>query len=223
MFGDQLPLAERLAAWLSGAAITRGLIGPREADRIWERHILNGVAAAELIRPGAVVIDLGSGAGLPGVPLLLARPDLQLILVEPKARRVAFLRELCADLGLPARVVRARAGPGGLVALPEGWLGATAAGEPVPPADVVTARAVAPLPELGRWAVPLLRPGGLLLAIKGSSASDELARSRGVLARLGLRDPEVLTFPAVGDGGTSEPLPATTVIAMTLGLVSRET
>lgn len=219
VFGDRLPLAERFAEWLLGAGLTRGLLGPREADQIWERHLLNGVGIAALIQSGALVIDVGSGAGLPGVPLLLARPDLQMVLVEPKARRAEFLSEVCADLDLGARVVRARATPGGLVRLPEGR-----PGDAVLPADVVTARAVAPLAELARWAVPLLRPGGRLLAIKGASAAAELQRDRPVLDKLGFPDAEVIwvgTTPA--NCTRTAASPAATVIAMTLGRVSRET
>jgi len=241
VFGDRLPLAERFVAWLIGPGITRGLLGPREADQIWERHVLNGVGIGGLIAPGSVVVDLGSGAGLPGLPLLLARPDLHLVLVEPKARRAEFLREVCADLGLTqrpgeartivagvgsARVVRARATPAGLAILPDG-----AVDEPVPPADVVTARAVASLADLGRWAAPLLREGGRLVAVKGASAPAELERDRGVLAKLGFREIRLVAVEAEQaspDGGTEdspdrdEP-PAATVVAMTLNQVSRET
>lgn len=218
VFGDRLPLAERFANWLTGPGITRGLLGPREAELIWERHLLNGVDIAPLIPSGSVVVDLGSGAGLPGLPLLLARPDLNLVLVEPKQRRVDFLEEVCADLALPARVVRARATATGLILLPEG-----AEESELPAADVVTARAVAPLAELGRWAAALLRPGGRLLAVKGASAGDELDRDRGVLEGLGFQPPEVLHFVAAGErAGTASQL-TTTVIAVTWGDVSRET
>lgn len=219
VFGARLPLAEAFATWLVGPGIARGLIGPREADQIWARHLLNGVAIAELIGPGSVVVDLGSGAGLPGIPLLLARPDLDLVLVEPKERRTEFLVEVCADLGLRARVVRARATPTGLVQLPEGSPGAL-----VPAADVVTARAVASIADLARWAAPLLRPGGRLLAVKGSTAHEELVRDRPILDRLGFKRPEVVSlgsaiYPAGPDGAPT----ATTVIAMSWGHVSRET
>jgi len=227
VFGDRLPLAERFADWLTGPGITRGLLGPREGDQIWERHVLNGVGIATLIAPESVVVDLGAGAGLPGLPLVLARPDLQMVLVEPKARRAEFLREVCADLGLAARVVRARATPAGLVPLPEGT-----AAEPVPVADVVTARAVASLADLGRWAAPLLRAGGRLLAVKGSSAAAELTRDLPVLSELGFAGAEILRVPHVDPGrSATQPagasgehgVPAATVVAMTLGRVSRET
>ncbi len=226
VFGDRLPLAERFAEWLIGPGIVRGLLGPREADQIWERHLLNGVGIGAHIALGSVVLDLGSGAGLPGVPLLLARPDLQMVLVEPKARRCEFLSDVCADLGLDATVLRARATPAGLVRLPDG-----AAEVLVPAADVVTGRAVASLADLGRWAAALLRTGGRLLAVKGASASTELERDEPVLAALGFTDIQIVraadspsgisrdleASPDRGSGG------AATVVAATLGHVSRET
>lgn len=216
VFGERLAQAERLADWLTGPGITRGLLGPREADQIWERHLLNGIGIAALIEPAAVVIDLGSGAGLPGLPLLLVRPDLQMVLVEPKARRAEFLREVCADLELPATVVRARATPAGLLLLPEG-----ASADPIPAADVVTARAVASIADLARWARPLLRLGGRLLALKGSTAAAELERDRSVLDALGYSDARLITVeeagrPAGGGDSMTSGRPATaTVIAMT--------
>ena len=226
VFGDRLPLAERFADWLTGPGITRGLLGPRETDQIWDRHLLNGVGMAALIDPGAMVVDLGSGAGLPGLPLLLARPDLRLVLVEPKVRRAEFLAEVCADLDLPARVVRARATPGGLVLLPEGTVG-----DVVPRADAVIARAVAAIGELGRWAAPLLRPGGWLLAVKGSSAAAELRRDRPVLSELGFVEAQIRQVgPCQNESGhrpwASEEghQPATaTVVSMRWNPVSRET
>lgn len=231
VFGDRLDLAERFAGWLTGAGITRGLLGPREADQIWERHLLNGVGIGSLIGAGSVVLDLGSGAGLPGIPLLLARPDLRMVLVEPKARRVEFLAEVCADLELSARVLRARATPDGVMLVPEGTIG-----DDVRPADVVTARAVAPIADLARWAAPLLRAGGRLLAVKGASAADELQRGRSVLEGLGYAEATVLSVGAMADssrppgpsglsGSTGMDSPGTaTVIAMTwMGGVSRET
>lgn len=220
VFGDRLQLAQRFADWLTGPGIVRGLLGPREADDVWERHVLNGVGIASLIAPESVVVDLGSGAGLPGLPLAMARPDLQVVLVDPKARRVEFLREVCADLGIDVRVVRARATADGLVLLPEGTTE-----EAVPPADVVTARAVASIADLGRWAVRLLRPGGRLLAVKGASAASELDRDRSELAALGFNGIALLEVSSSGTGalraGSDEA--AATVVAMTLGSVSRET
>jgi 16S rRNA (guanine527-N7)-methyltransferase len=161
VFGDRLPLAEQYAELLTTDAVVRGLIGPREAPRIWERHLLNCAVVADLIPPGASVVDVGSGAGLPGMVLAVARPDLTVTLVEPLARRTAFLTEAVAALGLDrTSVVRARA---------EECVGR------LPGADVVTARAVAPLDRLAGWCLPLVAVGGRLLALKGASAEAELA------------------------------------------------
>src|SRR5258708_14948281 len=110
IFGDRLPLAVRYVDWLAGAGVERGLIGPREADRLWERHVLNCAAVAALIPPGSSIVDIGSGAGLPGVVLAIARPDLKITLVEPMLRRTAFLESVVTDLGLTSvKVDRARA------------------------------------------------------------------------------------------------------------------
>jgi 16S rRNA (guanine527-N7)-methyltransferase len=158
LFGDRLPEAVGFARLLATHAVERGLIGPREADRLWDRHLLNCAVLAEAIPAGAHVVDLGSGAGLPGIPLALARPDLTVDLVEPMSRRTVFLDEAVDSLGLRGvRVIRARAD-----AVGRGCC------------DVVTARALAPLDRLVPMALPLARPGGVLLAMKGSSAADEL-------------------------------------------------
>lgn len=148
---------------LAGPGIDRGVIGPREADRLWDRHLLNSAVLGELVPDGCRVLDVGSGAGLPGIPLAIARPDLKLDLLEAMARRVAWLQDVIAELGLPVPVYRGRAED------PEvrHQLGSY---------DVVTARAVAPLGRLAGWALPLLVPTGQLLAIKGASAPDEVTR-----------------------------------------------
>ena len=162
-------MAVRYAELLVGAGVDRGLIGPRESDRIWERHLLNCAVVAEGIPEGAAVCDVGSGAGLPGLVLALARPDLSVLLVEPLERRAEFLQEAVETLGLEqVRVVRSRA-------------------EELDPqaADVVTARAVAPLGKLARWCLPLVRSGGALLALKGARAAAELAAAESVLRRTG--------------------------------------
>ncbi len=218
VFGDRLELAERFAQWLIGPGLTRGLLGPREAAQIWERHLLNGIGVAALIEPRSVVLDLGAGAGLPGLALLLARPDLRMVLVEPKSRRIDFLREVCADLGLSACVVRARATSEGLVQLPEGG-----SHDDVPLADVVTARAVAPIADLARWAKPLLRRNGRLLAIKGSAAQEELDHAAPILTKLGFEGAEVCMVGATVDYGSTGPAMTATVTAMRFGGVSRET
>ncbi len=169
MFGAALPDAVRYAELLVGAGVERGLLGPRETGRIWERHLLNCAVVAEGIPEGAVVCDVGSGAGLPGLALALARPDLSVLVVEPLERRAEFLREAVELLGLDrVRVSRARA-------------------EELAPstADVVTARAVAPLGKLAIWCLPLVRAGGTLLALKGARAAQELAAAEPVLRRTG--------------------------------------
>jgi 16S rRNA (guanine527-N7)-methyltransferase len=179
VFGDRLALARRFAEHLVTTGVERGLIGPREAPRIWDRHLLNCAVVAELLPDGARVVDLGSGAGLPGIPLILARPDVSVVLVEPLARRVDWLREVVEDLALPVEIERGRAEEPGVRARWEG-------------ADVVTARAVAPLGRLVGWALPLLRTGGALLALKGASAADEAARDATVVRRLGGANPRVV-------------------------------
>ena len=178
VFGDRLALARRYADHLVGSGVERGLLGPREAPRIWDRHILNCAVVAELLPDGARTVDLGSGAGLPGIPLALARPDLSVVLVEPLARRVDWLREVVEDLDLPVTVERGRAEEPGVRARWEG-------------ADVVTARAVAPLARLAGWALPLLRPGGMMLALKGASADAEVARDAVAVRKLGGGEPRM--------------------------------
>lgn len=179
VFGERLPLARRYAEHLVTSGVERGLIGPREAPRIWDRHVLNCAVVAELVPEGARLVDVGSGAGLPGIPLALARPDLQVALVEPLARRVDWLAEVVADLGIDVRVDRGRVEE---TAVRRRWEGA----------DVVTARAVAPLHRLAGWALPLLRTGGLLLAVKGASAPEEIARDATAVRKLGGGDPRIV-------------------------------
>jgi 16S rRNA (guanine527-N7)-methyltransferase len=171
VFGDRLGLAVSYAALLETEGVTRGLIGPREAPRLWERHLLNCGVVSELISHGATVIDVGSGAGLPGIVLAVARPDISVILVEPLARRTAFLDEAVAQLGLAQQVtvVRARA---------EEQVGRLLA-------TVVTARAVAPLDRLGGWCLPLTEVGGRMLAMKGASAGAEIEEHQAALRRMG--------------------------------------
>jgi 16S rRNA (guanine527-N7)-methyltransferase len=168
VFGDRLPLAVRYASLLATDGVERGLIGPREAPRLWERHLINCAVIGELIPPGCAVIDVGSGAGLPGLALAIARPDLHVTLVEPLLRRSVFLTEAVSSLGLSTvEVVRARAEDLTLSA------------------PVVTARAVAPLDRLVRWCMPLVAPGGRLLAMKGSSAESEVLEHGAALRRAG--------------------------------------
>jgi 16S rRNA (guanine527-N7)-methyltransferase len=198
VFGNALPDAERFVARLATDGVTRGLIGPRELARLWERHVLNSAAVAEAVPEGARVVDVGSGAGLPGIPLGLARPDLRLTLVEPMARRVEFLEEVVAELGRPWRVVRGRAEERSVVSA-------------VGPVDVVTARAVAALPRLVGWCRGLLRPGAQLVALVGARAVAELPGLLPELEAAGMRDirPRAVGA-ALGDA-------ATTVVVMTRG------
>ncbi|MBO4159462.1 16S rRNA (guanine(527)-N(7))-methyltransferase RsmG [Micromonospora sp. MMS20-R2-23] len=183
LFGDRLDLAAGYAELLATDGVVRGLIGPREAPRIWDRHLLNCAAVAERIPEGASVIDVGSGAGLPGLVLAIARPDLNVVLVEPLARRTSFLVETVERLGL-ARMVRVFRGRAD-----EAATGASGVGPFT--ADVVTARAVAPLDRLATWSLPLVVRGGRLLALKGSSALDEIAEHAGAVAKLGGGEPTV--------------------------------
>jgi 16S rRNA (guanine527-N7)-methyltransferase len=174
----------RYAALLSSAGVERGLIGPREVPRLWDRHLLNCAVAVPLVPADADVIDVGSGAGLPGIVWAIARPDLRVTCLEPLQRRATFLEEVVTELDLTDRVhvVRARAedivrGRGPVTSLR---------------AQVVTARAVAPLERLAGWTVPLVQPGGELLALKGRSAAEEVQASATVLERLGIVSIEVV-------------------------------
>jgi 16S rRNA (guanine527-N7)-methyltransferase len=169
VFGDRAGIAERFVGILAAEGIVRGVIGPRERDRLWDRHVLNSAVLGELIAPGRRVLDVGSGAGLPGIPLALARPDLTIALLEPMARRVSWLQEIVDELALPVEVRRGRA--------EEQPVGADW--------DVVTARAVAPLGRLARWCLPLVAPEGKLLAVKGASVESEVARDREEIRRAG--------------------------------------
>lgn len=183
MFGVRLTLAERYAALLAAEGDLRGLIGPRELPRLWERHLLNCAIVADAIPGPARVADVGSGAGLPGLVLAIRRPDLELTLIEPMARRSDFLREAVESLGLAnVRVLRARAED------------ATRTDPGCRDFDVVTSRAVAPLDRLARWSMPLVAPGGAMLAMKGSSAAEEVAGHERALRRLGVGSIEVLSL-----------------------------
>ncbi|MBO8197491.1 16S rRNA (guanine(527)-N(7))-methyltransferase RsmG [Streptomyces smyrnaeus] len=171
-FGDSLPAVERYAELLADAGVRRGLLGPREVPRLWERHLLNCVVLSEVVPEGVTVCDVGSGAGLPGIPLALVRPDLEITLLEPLLRRTTFLQEVVELLGLDhVTVLRGRA---------EEMLGT------LTPVHVVTARAVAPLDRLAGWGVPLLRPYGEMVALKGDTAEDEVRAARDALHKLGV-------------------------------------
>ncbi|WP_243838827.1 16S rRNA (guanine(527)-N(7))-methyltransferase RsmG [Aeromicrobium yanjiei] len=177
MFASRLDLAERYAHTLATDGVVRGLIGPREVPRIWDRHIMNSAVVAPRLPQGATVADVGTGAGLPGLVWAIARPDIQMTLIEPLLRRTNFLEEVVADLGLDnVEVLRSRAEA----------VHATY--------DVVTARAVAGLDKLGRWCMPLVRPGGVLLAMKGRSAAEEVSTATATLHRLGATSIVVTTY-----------------------------
>ncbi|MFC4334152.1 16S rRNA (guanine(527)-N(7))-methyltransferase RsmG [Salininema proteolyticum] len=196
--GDEgVARAETYVGLLATEGITRGLIGPREVPRLWERHVLNSAVVAELIDSRSEVLDVGSGAGLPGLPIAIARPDLSVTLVEPMERRTVFLFEAVQELGLDnVEVVRARA-------------------EEVDPkgeADVVVSRAVAPLGKLANWCLPLARTGGTMLALKGRSAADEIERDKYKIRKAKGESPEILTC-----GGEFLEVPTTVVSIVKAG------
>ena len=176
VFGERMPLAVRFAEILADTGVSHGLIGPREVPRLWERHLLNCAVIEDSFPHESRVVDVGSGAGLPGVALAIVRPDLGVHLVEPMLRRTDWLAGVVAELALDnVTVHRGRA---------EELVGAVSA-------PFVTARAVARLDKLARWCVPLLEPGGTLVAMKGRSAAQELVQDRRALDRLGLVDARV--------------------------------
>lgn len=180
VFHDQLPLVSRYAGILATDGVERGMIGPREVPRLWDRHLVNSGVVLPRLPQGATVADVGSGAGLPGLVWAIGRPDLQVTLIEPLLRRTTFLDEVVAELDLKnVRVVRSRA-------------------EDVDETfDVVTARAVAALEKLAKWCMPLVKPGGVLLALKGQSAPEELEGAKRTLGRLGATDTLIRTYGEV--------------------------
>ncbi|KAB3519172.1 16S rRNA (guanine(527)-N(7))-methyltransferase RsmG [Corynebacterium sp. zg254] len=184
IFGDRLPLAVRYAELLETVATERGLIGPREVPRIWDRHILNSAVLSEAIDAGLRVIDVGSGAGLPGIPLAIARPDLTVQLLEPLLRRTTFLNEVVTELELDnSEVIRGRAEDKDTIAQLGG-------------ADIVTSRAVAPLGKLVQWSLPLVKKDGDMRALKGSSVADEIERDASIIKKAGGGQPRVLEVGA---------------------------
>lgn len=191
LFGDRLPLAQRYTDMLAEHGEERGLIGPREVERLWERHILNSALLVDALGPGVrTLADVGSGAGLPGVLVAIARPDIDVTLIETMQRRTIWLDEVNEALDLGMSVHRARA---------EELHGTHTF-------DVVTARAVAALDKLSRWTLPLVREGGELVALKGSSASLEIEKATKVLRKLGGVDPQIEKY---GEGDVEIP---TTVV-----------
>lgn len=186
IFSSKIDQARGYAQALVRDADLLGLLGPREMPKLWTRHILNSAAVAELVEPGSLVADVGSGAGLPGIPMALAQPAANFVLIEPMERRANWLAEQVVALGLTnVEVRRQRAEEVETKAF-----------------DIVTARAVSALPKLLRLTVPLLKPGGKLLALKGSKAADEIADSQVLVKKLKIKSFEILS---TGSKVLSEP------------------
>jgi len=176
IFGERINLARGYAAALIRDGDELGLLGPRELPKLWTRHILNSAVVAEVLEDGQKVGDIGSGAGLPGIPLAIVRPNIEFVLIEPMERRSSWLQHLVSDLGLKnVRVLRARAEE----VLEKDF-------------DVVTARAVSALPKLLRMTVPLVRPGGEVVALKGSRAEAEIEESKPLMKKLKLKSFEIV-------------------------------
>ena len=193
IFGAGIERARAYAAALVRDGDELGLLGPREMPRLWSRHVLNSAVVASLVPAGASVADVGSGAGLPGIPMAIAQPEAHFMLIEPMERRSNWLQEQVDALGLTnVTVRRARA---------------EEVGEAF---DIVTARAVSALPKLLRMTVPLTRHGGQILALKGSKAADEIAESQKLKSKLKIAGFEILQV------GTEHLTDPTTVVRTTL-------
>ncbi|KSU65081.1 16S rRNA (guanine(527)-N(7))-methyltransferase RsmG [Arthrobacter sp. NIO-1057] len=196
IFGDRLDLAKRYVQHLASSGIERGLLGPREVPRLWSRHVLNCAVIESVMERDVEVADVGSGAGLPGLCLAIARPDLKLTLIEPLERRCIWLSEVIDDLGLDnVTVMRGRA---------EQMVDAVNA-------RYVTARAVSALTNLAGLTIPLLHGQGELIAIKGRSAAEEIEKASKAIRKLGGKETEVLTL---GEDLLAEP---TTVVRIKVG------
>ena len=185
LFGTRAELARAYYDLLATDGLTRGFMGPREKDRLWDRHILPCALTQSLYEEGKTVVDVGSGAGLPGVPLAIARPDLEITLLEPLLKRSTFLREVVDKLKLGnVHVARGRAED-----------------KPIGKMDYATSRAVAPLWKLAKWSLPLVnKNGGEVLAMKGDSAAEEIERDSGKIK--GAEKPEIITLE---NGALSHP------------------
>ncbi|OFM04365.1 16S rRNA methyltransferase G [Corynebacterium sp. HMSC071F07] len=182
VFGSRLPLAQAYHDSLATDGSIRGFIGPREVPRLWERHLLNCAVIGDVMPEGARVIDVGSGSGLPGIPLAIARPDLDITLIEPLLKRSNYLSEVKELLDLDnVTVIRGRAEEGPVKKAVKG-------------ADIVTSRAVAPLGKLAKWSLPLVKVGGEMIALKGESVYEELERDAAELKRAGAGKAEVTTI-----------------------------
>jgi 16S rRNA (guanine527-N7)-methyltransferase len=195
-FGDAFPAVDRFAHELTVQGELRGLIGPREIGRIWDRHILNSAAVVQYLPQTGTIVDIGSGAGLPGLVIAAMRPEAEVILIEPMERRCTWLNEMTETLRLTnVEVKRGRA---------EEFHDAFEA-------DVVTARAVAALDKLARWSLPLLRHGGELIILKGRNVEAEIEPARKVLKKFKMTPPEILQAHTI-DGAEG-----TTVLRSTRG------
>ncbi|WP_288832409.1 16S rRNA (guanine(527)-N(7))-methyltransferase RsmG [uncultured Corynebacterium sp.] len=180
VFVERLELARAYQRSLAEVASARGFIGPKEVDRLWSRHLLNCAVVSEALGPDLRVADVGSGAGLPGIPLAIARPDLHVTLIEPLLKRSTYLAEVKEELGLDnVTVVRGRAEE-----------------QKKSLFDVVTSRAVAPLGKLAGWSLPLVKVGGAMVAMKGASVGEELERDRAAITRAGGGEAEIVTVGA---------------------------
>lgn len=202
VFDGRLSRAEEYVRLMAERGVEHGVIGPREVDRLWERHVLNSAVLSELVPRGCSLVDVGSGAGLPGVPLAIARPDLDIVLLEPMARRVAWLTEVLDRLDVRATVVRGRAEEQAVL-------------DKIGGADVVTARALAPLARLCRWCLPLARPNGSVLAMKGASAAAEVDRDRQAMRAAGAAEVDISYC------GTEVLATPVTVVSVSRGEVTR--
>lgn len=186
IFGDRLELAVAYHHSLATTAAERGFIGPKEVSRLWSRHILNCAVISDAFAQSQKVADIGSGAGLPGIPLAIARPDLSVTLIEPLLKRSTYLRQISEELELSnVTVVRGRAEEQQRALF-----------------DAVTSRAVAPLGKLAAWSLPLVRAGGSMIAMKGASVGEELERDAKVIAKAGGTDASIFT---VGEGSVEQP------------------
>ncbi|AGT06793.1 glucose-inhibited division protein B [Corynebacterium glutamicum MB001] len=196
IFGDNLEKAIAYHESLATDGSVRGFIGPREVPRLWDRHILNCGVIGEAMDEGISVADIGSGAGLPGIPLAIARPDLNITLIEPLLKRSVYLNEVKEALNLDnVTVVRGRAEE-------------KVVRKQVGLVDIVTSRAVAPLGKLATWSLPLVKIGGRMVAMKGSSVEEEIERDAKEIRKAGGTDIKVYT---VGEALLSEP---TTLISI---------